>query len=101
MYQANDDVIPVPLSINGEPEPANNIVSATYKLYTNDKQTVVIEKSLGDGVFPIDNQLNIVFSALEAAELSGSYYHELTVNHVTYKRKTLFGQFITFKATRN
>lgn len=99
--QKDDLLIEVPLFHKGTPIDTSTLTNAIYKLYSANKRTVHIEKTLGNGITATEQQLNIAITTDDSKALSGTYYHELTIFGPANGRSNAFKQEITFQATKN
>lgn len=101
LQQNNDQKIEVPITFNGALLDMPLLTNATYKLYSLNKKTVLVEKSLNSGITNDNSHLSIHITADECKSLRGIYYHELTIEHSDIGRATAFKKEIHFEATNN
>jgi hypothetical protein len=101
LLQKNQGKIIVPLTHEGIALDARNLISATYKLYSLNKKQVLLEKSIGNGIETDGPILVINLDDEDSKNLTGTYYHELTIVDGVLGRRTAFQKDIRFKATRN
>jgi|GEM_PF-6797813 len=101
LLQKNDQKIIVPLTRNGVPVDATQLVNATYKLYSFNKKQILINKTLGNSIVADGANLVLNISKEESEHLAGTYYHELTITDKQHGVNTVFQQDIRFKATKN
>ena len=101
LKQNNDQVIIVPITREGVEVDTTKLLSAIYKLYSFNKKIILLEKELGSGISALDSQLSIRISKEDCKNLSGNYYHELTVTDATHGEGTAFSKEVTFDSTLN
>lgn len=101
LFQNNDQVIITEIRKNGVKVELASIVSAMYRVYSNDLASVLIDKSLGNGIYKDGGSLRIDISAADCVSLRGIYYHELTVTDASGKKSTAFKQTVLFESTEN
>jgi hypothetical protein len=100
LYQRNDQEILVPITdSDGNEFDLSAITSATYKLLTRDRKTVLITKSLNNGITRSVNTLTITITEDDCEDIRGTYYHEASITDPVKGFSTVLNQAIYFEPT--
>jgi len=79
IFQNNDVEIRVTITQNGESVDIGSISSATYKIFSSDKKTELVAKTLGAGIEKEITLVAITLDQSDTVDLNQEYYHELQV----------------------
>lgn len=100
LIQNNDQEILVPVTDgNGTDFNLTAITSATYKLFTKNRTTEVITKTLNSGIVRSSNILTVTLTKDDTKNIRGTYYHELAIIDPVKGLSTVFKQEIYFEPT--
>jgi len=86
--------------IDGLPD-MSAVKSAKYSLYSLDRKTEVLSKSIGSGITKATDSLSIALTDTETSLLAGDYYHELSIVDITDKLLTVMSDNVYFQPTYN
>lgn len=93
LIQNNDQTIKSPVTLRGSPMDLSNVTGALYELFDKTRTTVLITKTLGSGITVIDSDIFINITETDIEDLTGKYYHELTIEDAVEGRSTVFKEF--------
>ena len=92
--------IDLEILIDGLPD-MSAVKSAKYSLYSLDRKTEVLSKSIGNGITKAAASLSIALTDVDTRLLTGDYYHELNIIDLTDKLLTVMSGNVYFQSTYN
>lgn len=92
--------IDLEIPIDGLPDMAA-VKSAKYAIYSFDRKTEILSKTIGSGITKAQTTLNISITESETKPLNGDYYHELSIVDIQDKPATVLQGNIYFIPTYN
>jgi len=99
LIQNNDQEIVIPVTLDGSDFDVSGITSATYKLYTRNKDTELLTKELNSGITRSANVLKVKLAKEDTKDLRGTHYHELAIADPIEGLSTVFKESIYFEPT--